>query len=447
MVPVSLIAFAGLHGCVFPNLAPLRGTKQVSRITIGETSRDEVVELLGPPNVAAGEGFLVYNWEKSRAFWVLAGGYTAAAGPMGHRGFRAIVEFDENALVTGLFTASAESQPKPIPEKLSRLLGCGIKGSLPNAVAISPDGEQAAELVRGELCIVGTGNPEFPRRIDLGKSRNSTAYGAFLSFSPDGRRLAVAPAGQRPAIWDIETGLKIEEFGCTDASVNMKYLPPRPVAFSPDGRHFTTPDCGGGVVTWEIERGVELNRHMASSGVTSIAFSNDGGLIALGLWGGGLEILDGDTGTSLMLRAAVPDSSATTVAAFSPDGQWLAVGTTVHVELWKIANLRETEGVAGRKGSLLLPFHRASPGHNNTYQPMIGFSEDSGTLAVFKDRTFCLIDVQSLAMRDLYRFKYPAVSADLDKAWRKLVVISTFDGLRMWEVPEQARHPAADIVH
>ena len=244
----------------------------------------------------------------------------------------------------------------------------------------------------------------------------------------------MAPASQPLALWDVEAGRKIKEFGCTDASSEIKHVPPRPVAFSPDGRRLASLDGGCGLVVWGIDAAVELFRHSASVVPGTISFSPDGEVIALGGRGGALEILDADTGASLMLRDAIPGSSFVTAAAFSPDGRWLAVSTNVHVELWSLTTLRESGWTSGHQAMLLLPFFKHAPAYNIYDRPVVGFSMDSRTVAVFTHETVSLIDTPSGTTRDLYRFKFPVLSVALDPAWRRLVLL-TVDGLRLWEIP------------
>jgi WD40 repeat protein len=445
IVAVVLLAAVALQSCVVPNLAPIKGTKEIARITVGETSRDEVVALLGSPNVAVGEDFLVYNWEKSRAFWLIWGGYYAEGGSAGHRGFRAVVELDANAIVADVLTASSNLQPKQLPEEWIRIRGCRrLNRSM--AIAVSPDAERTVALIPNELCFIRASDPGSARRIDLGKSSwVAGIHGAFISFSPDGHRLAVAPAKQRLALWDVEAGRKIREFGCTDPAMKMKRLPPRPVVFSPDGRRLAAPDCGSSLVAWEIDTGVEVFRHKVSDMVVTIAGSPDGDVIALGSRGGGLEIIDANTGGSLLLRDAIPGSSAIMTAAFSPNGKWLAASTPVHVELWDLSALRESGWASGREAILLLPFYKHTPAYNVYDQTVVGFSRDSGTMAVFTHETVSLIDIPSRDVRDIYRFKIPVLSAAFDPAWRRLVVLNT-GGLWLWEVPEETSSPTANTV-
>jgi WD40 repeat protein len=433
---VAVLATAVLQSCiVVPNLKSIKGTEEVSQITIGESSRDEVIALLGPPDVASDDSLLVYSWEKSRYFWAIGGGYTAGAGSGGHKGFRAVVEFDPNGQVVRVLSESSVDTPKQHVEDWGPIRGCGRWFTLPRAVAVSPDAKQTVLLIRNELCFAPTDDPGTARRVALGDAPWSRGnFGAFISFSPDGSRLAIASGGRRLTLWDIATDQEISHFGDLEGPKQDFFFPPRPVVFSPDGRRLAAPDINGEFVLWEIESGAEIFRHSPSSLVGTVAFSHDGTLIALGLWGGGLEVLDAGTGRRLLLRDGIPDSSDMAAAAFSLDGKWIAVSTPVHVELWELPTLRDSGWSAGRRAVFLLPFYRHTPASNMYVRPVVGFSSDGTTLAVFEHETITVIDVDSLAMRQIYRFRFPVFSVAFDPAWKRLALLS-LNGLRVWDIP------------
>jgi WD40 repeat protein len=434
-----LLAVLSNQGCiVVPNLAPIKGDKQVARISIGETSRDDVLKIFGKPNVTAGEDFIVYNWEKGRAFVAVGGGYSAAVGPAGHRGYRAVVEFDADDVVADITTSRAKLQGKLLPEKMRRITGCKRFGPWPNAVAISPDCKRTAVLAQGRICLVMSDGTDSAKLMNIGDTgRHVSPSGDFISFSPDGRLLAVAPARQRPSIWDVESGQRVREFGIAAERKQMKWLMPRPTIFSPDGGCLTAYDGKGYVVIWNIDDGTEVARYALPSYPASIRFSPDGEQIAVGLRSGGLEVYETASGRSLLSRAALPKSSEAVAVAFSPDGKWLAVSTVVHVELWNLASLRGGEDVHDRRAILLLPFYKRAPSEYEMYQSIIEFSEDGETLAVFKQDAVILIDLQSLAIRDVYRFKWPARVGAFAPACKRLVAISSWDGLRLWDAPDE----------
>jgi WD40 repeat protein len=433
-----VLAALSSQGCiVVPNLAPIKGDKQAAKIVIGETTRDDVLKIFGKSNVTAGENFIVYNWEKGRTFVAVGGGYSAAVGPAGHRGYRAVVEFDADDVVADITTSRAKLQEKLPPEKMERITGCKSFGPWPNAVAISPDCKRTAVLVQGRICLVMSDGTDSAKLMNIGDTgRHVGLSGDFISFSPNGLLLAVAPARQPPSIWDAVSGRKVRDFGVAKERKQMKWLLARPTAFSPDGGCLAAYDGEGNIVLWKIEDGKEVARFALPSYPASIRISPDGEQLAVGLLSGGLELFETASGRSLLSRAALPKSSEAVAVAFSPDGKWLAVSTVVHVELWSLAPRRGDDEVHYRRAILLLPFYKRAPTEYETYRSVIEFSEDGETLAVFKQDAVTLIDIQSLAIRDVYRFKWPARVGVFAPACKRLVAVSIWDGLRFWDAPD-----------
>jgi len=434
-ISIAILAYAVLQGCiVVPNLKSIKGPDDVAPITIGESSRDDVIAMLGYPNVASDDDLLVYTWEKSRYFWAVGGGYSAALGSGGHKGYRAIVELDPDGRVVRVLSESSVEAPKQQVESWDRIRGCG-RFDLPRAVAVSPDATQTVALIKNELCFVPAVDGGEVRRLHIGKNR--WAWGNFdasMTFSPDGNRLAIAAPGRSLALWDIASGQEVCLFGEQDNPRKNWFYPPRPVTFSPDGRRLAAPDIDGKFAVWDVETGAERFRHSPSALVGTVAFSQTGNLLGLGLVGGGLEILDADTGELLFQRRGIPESPDMAVAAFSPDGNWLAVGTPVHIELWDLPALRESGWSAGRRAVFILPFYRHTPASNSYIRPVVGFSSDGKTLAVFMHETITLFDMESLTMSQIYRFRFPVLAVAFDPAWKRLALLSV-NGLRVWDIP------------
>jgi WD40 repeat protein len=434
-ISIALLAYSALQGCiVVPNLKRIKGPDDVAPITIGESIRDDVIDILGQPNVASGDDLLVYNWEKSRYFWAVGAMYSAAIGSGGHKGYRAVVELDPDGRVVRVLSESSAGAPKQQVENWDRIRGCGLL-ELPRAIAVSPDATQTVALVKNELCFAPAVEGGEARRFHIGKSRRPWGnFGASMIFSPDGNRLALAAPGRSLALWDVASGQEICLFGEEDNVRENWFFPPRPVTFSPDGRRLAAPDIDGEFAVWDVETGAELLRHSPSALLGTVAFSHTGNLLGLGLLGGGLEILDADTGQVLFQRNGIPESPDMAAAAFSPDGNWLAVGTPVHIELWDLPALRDSGWATGRRAVFILPFYRHTPASNMYVRPVVGFSSDGNTLAVFMHETITVFDMESLAMSQIYRFRFPVLAVAFDPEWRRLALLSV-NGLRVWDIP------------
>jgi sugar lactone lactonase YvrE len=114
------------------------------------------------------------------------------------------------------------------------------------------------------------------------------------------------------------------------------------IAFSPDGSVLAVGDSGGSVELWNAAgRKLALTDTVPSSGgaVNSVAFSPDGKTVAAGDSSGSVELWNA-AGGKLALTDTVPSSGgAVNSVGFSPDGRTLAAGgNDGKVSLWNVAD-------------------------------------------------------------------------------------------------------------
>ena len=177
---------------------------------------------------------------------------------------------------------------------------------------------------------LGDGDPRkwhLPDRatVRLGRGSMEAALGGSglpLSFSPDGRRLAVATS----------IGTWIHD---PATAVALRLLPGAWVtsaAFSPDGT-LAAGSRDGTVVLWDAGggEGAVLYRH--DGDVQSVAFSPDGTLLASRSWSRTI-VWDVAGGTELWSMA----SGGSEPLAFSPDGALLVATGRSTVTLWRVAS-------------------------------------------------------------------------------------------------------------
>ncbi len=74
--------------------------------------------------------------------------------------------------------------------------------------------------------------------------RGHTLNVEYVSFSPDGKRLATASGDMTAIIWDLASGQEI-----LTLSGNKGWL--KYACFSPDGKRIATAERGGAVKIWE----------------------------------------------------------------------------------------------------------------------------------------------------------------------------------------------------
>jgi WD40 repeat protein len=152
-----------------------------------------------------------------------------------------------------------------------------------------------------------------------------------LSTAADGSAVAAAvarPDGRVRALLFDETGRLVRVLprrGVTD------------VAFSPDGALVATATADGFAILWNAHTGVFVRTLLgAKSGIDVLAFSPDGSLLATG--GDDLRIWDVANGTRLFLLFG--HTNPISSLAWSPDGRVLASGSSDRtVLLWRMQGL------------------------------------------------------------------------------------------------------------
>ena len=151
----------------------------------------------------------------------------------------------------------------------------------------------------------------------------------YLSFTPDGKRLAIADLGGAVWTFDTSSGQRIGRFVAHAAPV-------RSVAYSHDGRTLWTAGATGDIRAWEVE---------PDAGVRVVPFEGQAlhcvavdplarMVVAGGLRSHAFVILD-----SAVRTIDLGDGSTVTCVAFSPDGRWVAASTLANsVYVWNPAD-------------------------------------------------------------------------------------------------------------
>jgi WD40 repeat protein len=127
-------------------------------------------------------------------------------------------------------------------------------------------------------------------------------------------------------------------------------IPARAVVFSPDGMllavGFGTREVGGGLVIWNVDQQRPLQVIKRDPGVSTIAFSPDGQLLALSIYDHAPEVVEVASGE---LYATLAESRRGPVA-FSPDGLTLATGSDdKRIGLWDVKLRSDRQVLAGAK--------------------------------------------------------------------------------------------------
>jgi Tol biopolymer transport system component len=230
---------------------------------------------------------------------------------------------------------------------------------LATAMTFSPDGRRLA-IGRDEPDVVlfdlNGGSPERLPGIPVRRTSD-------LRFSPDGRILAVSSyMSSAILLWDLEAGRLRRTLQGDSSAV-------RAMAFSPDGRTLATSSFTA-VLLWDLATGRPRHR-LAGPGIyiPSLAYSPDGSLLAA-VDLGAKSVRIWDAGTGGQARMIPFRSLPTNSLAFSPDGRLLATADgDGFASLWVVATGRELRRLDGRA----------------QYLWKVAFSPDGRTLAAVGD--------------------------------------------------------------
>ncbi|MFQ5806601.1 MAG: protein kinase [Phycisphaerae bacterium] len=170
------------------------------------------------------------------------------------------------------------------------------------------------------------------RSIQLVLPENNA--GGALAFSPDGTRLTAGGNGQ-VSVWDVASGRRLMLL--TGFPRGMLIYA---VSYSPDGKLLAVAAADGKVKVWDATTGESLRELHAHDGqVYSAAFSPDGRWIASAGNDKFVKIWDANTGD--LKKTLVGHAGGVTGVAWMPDGtQLVSASTDRTVRLWDVETAR-----------------------------------------------------------------------------------------------------------
>ncbi|HEY8504656.1 MAG TPA: PQQ-binding-like beta-propeller repeat protein, partial [Gemmataceae bacterium] len=190
-------------------------------------------------------------------------------------------------------------------------------------VWFAPDGESVVwATTAGELFAWRPGDDP-PRLCAATPTRTGIAG---LAWSPDGSWLAAAGMDRSVWVWEWPSGKQRHRLtGCAK--------PVKAVAVSPDGAAVLAAEAGTVVRRWDADTGkplppleLPLPPGERVQGPSAVAFSPDGGRLAIGRPRGGFLLWDWASGAPPREPAAAGTAPPFREFAFSPDGRLVAAG-------------------------------------------------------------------------------------------------------------------------
>ncbi|MGP0068699.1 MAG: WD40 repeat domain-containing protein [Isosphaeraceae bacterium] len=200
------------------------------------------------------------------------------------------------------------------------------------ATAFAPDGSMLVSAGDCSLTIWSC-HPEYrPKWERTGESYHS------LSFSPDGRTLALGADDSTIRLWDMPSGRERTVLSGHAGTI-------RSLDFSPDGKLLVSASQKGRVVLWDALIGAEIRTlfDKENAPVISVAFSPDGRTIAFGEHVYTTrDVILLDVGTGAVRTRLTGHRAGVSDIAFSRDGLTLATaGVDYCIKLWDLATSKE----------------------------------------------------------------------------------------------------------
>jgi serine/threonine-protein kinase len=145
-----------------------------------------------------------------------------------------------------------------------------------------------------------------------------------LSFSANGRMLAVNDANGVVYVWELPPGRRAPSIRATLSPQGI--VNSDAVAFSPKGGTLVMGGSDGQVYLWNAATANISALSTGGSDITSVTYSPNGQELAAGETGGVTYVWDLATRNPSAIALSDPDSEGIESVAFGPDSKWLATG-------------------------------------------------------------------------------------------------------------------------
>ena len=172
-----------------------------------------------------------------------------------------------------------------------------------------------------------------------------------LAFSPDGEVLATFHMDPMIRLWEVASGKLIHAFPAA-ATMNVDTRLP---LFSPDGRTLALGEMRSRIrlLKWQTGEEMLLSIGSEANGVSALAFSPDGRILAAGYAYGDGAIRLWDVATGGLVGVLEGHRGWVSCLVFAPDGRTLFSGSADQtIRVWSIAEKRELNRLQGHTGGI-----------------------------------------------------------------------------------------------
>ena len=218
-------------------------------------------------------------------------------------------------------------------------------------VRYSADGSHFATGSSSAVDIFDATTGERVRRLAHGDdSKEDKTYVRSLAYMPGGKRLVSGAEDRIVRVWDVETAE-------LQAKMEGHELDIYSLDCSSDGKHFVSASGDCKAILWNADAGEKASifggsKQGPKDGLTSVAFSPDGKLLAAGSLDEHIYVWDVETG-KLANKLAGHSKSVYSVT-FTPDGKSLISGSLDRtIKSWDVAGAKESATFLGHEDFVL----------------------------------------------------------------------------------------------
>ncbi len=215
------------------------------------------------------------------------------------------------------------------------------------SLAFSPDGNTLAMALYTQVILWDIHTREIKSRLSGQSVGTTIGYNlgvGQISFSPDGKRLAVANMDGVSKVWELSKQSEVLSLGAEGMQ------PPKAIAYSPDGKLLATGGDEGIVWVWDANSGKDIFTLSLGGIIHSVAISPDGKRLAAASEDGSVKVWDTATGEETL---SLPRLSGMYDIAFLADGNFATAGQDGTVRVWDAVSGQQLLTLAGPTSTVI----------------------------------------------------------------------------------------------